>query len=246
MRVGLFVTCLVDAIRPNIGLSTVKLLEEAGCEVVYPKSQTCCGQPAYNSGDRKSSQALAKKLMTEFSDVDYIVIPSGSCAGMIKVHYEELFDESPDLKAKAQWLAARTYELTDFLETVLGVESFATPFRGSITYHDSCAGLRELGVKKQPRSLLQKIPDLEIVELPGAEECCGFGGTFSVKYGDISGRIVDLKCDDVESTEADALVLGDLGCMMNIEGRLRRRGNKTTKVLHVSEVLAGMISDDSE
>jgi len=129
---------------------------------------------------------------------------------------------------------------------VLGVESFATTFRGSITYHDSCAGLRELGVKKQPRSLLQKIPDLEIVELPGAEECCGFGGTFSVKYGDISGRIVDLKCDDVESTEADALVLGDLGCMMNIEGRLRRRGNKTTKVLHVSEVLAGMMSDDSE
>ena len=165
---------------------------------------------------------------------------------MIKTHYEDLLGDSPDDEAKVQWLSARTYELTDFLVNVLNVDSFDTSFQGTITYHDSCAGLRELGVKEHPRKLLGSLPYVELKEMPGAEQCCGFGGTFSVKYGDISSRIVDLKCDDVESTEADALVLGDLGCMLNIEGKLRRRGNHKTKVLHIAEVLTGRNGEETE
>ena len=246
MRVGLFITCLADFMRPDIGLAVVKLLEREGCEVVFPEEQTCCGQPAYNSGDRASAIRLAKKLISEFSDVDYIVVPSGSCGGMIKTHYEDLFSSSTTERSEIEWLSARTYELTDFLVNVLNVNSFETEFQGSVTYHDSCAGLRELGIKKQPRALLEKLPHVELKELPGAEQCCGFGGAFSVKYGDISSRIVDLKCDDIEATDADAVVLGDLGCMINIEGRLRRRGNDNTQVLHIAEVLAGNLADESE
>ncbi|MBA4740908.1 MAG: (Fe-S)-binding protein [Burkholderiales bacterium] len=246
MRVGLFVTCLADLMRPSIGLAALELLERAGCEVIFPENQTCCGQPAYNAGDRHTARDLARKVVSEFSDVDYVVIPSGSCGGMIKTHYEDLLGDSPDDEAKVQWLSARTYELTDFLVNVLNVDSFDTSFQGTITYHDSCAGLRELGVKEQPRKLLRSLPYVELKEMPGAEQCCGFGGTFSVKYGDISSRIVDLKCDDVESTEADALVLGDLGCMLNIEGKLRRRGNHKTKVLHIAEVLTGRNGEETE
>lgn len=246
MRVGLFVSCLVDVMRPSIGLAALELLERAGCEVIFPENQTCCGQPAYNAGDRHTARDLARKVVSEFSDVDYVVIPSGSCGGMIKTHYEDLLGDSPDDEAKVQWLSARTYELTDFLVNVLNVDSFDTSFQGTITYHDSCAGLRELGVKEQPRKLLGSLPYVELKEMPGAEQCCGFGGTFSVKYGDISSRIVDLKCDDVESTEADALVLGDLGCMLNIEGKLRRRGNHKTKVLHIAEVLTGRNGEETE
>lgn len=244
MRVGLFVTCLADLMRPSIGLAALRLLEQAGCEVVVPRTQTCCGQPAYNAGERAAAQALARKLLDEFSDCDYVVAPSGSCSGMIKTHYAELLSESPDIKAKAEWLAARTWELTDFLVNVAGLDEVASRFDGTVTYHDSCAGLREMGVKSQPRELLSKVAGLTIREMDGAEQCCGFGGTFAVKYGDISARLADLKCEDVEKTSADALVLGDLGCMLNIEGKLRRRGNKHTKVLHVAEVLAGMTGDE--
>ncbi len=244
MRVGLFVTCLADLMRPSIGLAALKLLEQAGCEVVVPRTQTCCGQPGYNSGERSAAQALARKLVAEFSDCDYVVVPSGSCSGMIKTHYSELLADSPDVKAKAEWLAARTWELTDFLVNVAGLDGVTARFDGTVTYHDSCAGLREMGVKSQPRELLSKVAGLTIREMDGAEECCGFGGTFAVKYGDISARLADLKCDDVEKTSADALVLGDLGCMLNIEGKLRRRGNKHTRVLHVAEVLAGMTGDE--
>jgi L-lactate dehydrogenase complex protein LldE len=244
MRVGLFVTCLADLMRPSIGLAALKLLEQAGCEVVVPRSQTCCGQPGYNSGDRAAAQALARKLVTEFSDCDYVVAPSGSCAGMIKTHYSELLRETPDIQAKAEWLAARTWELTDFLVNVVHLDEVAARFDGTITYHDSCAGLREMGVKTQPRELLAKVPGLTIREMEGAEQCCGFGGTFAIKYGEISARLADLKCEDVEKVGADALVLGDLGCMLNIEGKLRRRGDKHTKVLHVAEVLVGMTGDE--
>ncbi len=244
MRVGLFVTCLADLMRPSIGLAALKLLEQAGCEVVVPRSQTCCGQPGYNSGDRPAAQALARKLVGEFSDCDYVVAPSGSCAGMIKTHYSELLRETPDLQAKAEWLAARTWELTDFLVNVVHLDEVTARFDGTITYHDSCAGLREMGVKDQPRELLAKVPGLTIREMEGAEQCCGFGGTFAIKYGEISARLADLKCEDVEKVGADALVLGDLGCMLNIEGKLRRRGDKHTRVLHVAEVLAGMTGDE--
>jgi len=244
MRVGLFVTCLADLMRPSIGLAALRLLEQAGCEVVVPRTQTCCGQPGYNSGDRSGAQAMARKLISEFGDCDYVVVPSGSCSGMIKTHYAELLSDVPADKTKAEWLAARTWELTDFLVNVAGLEKIDARFEGSITYHDSCAGLREMGVKSQPRQLLAKVEGLTIREMGGAEECCGFGGTFAIKYGDISARLADLKCDDVTKSEADAVVLGDLGCMLNIEGRLRRRGDERTKVLHVAEVLAGLSGEE--
>jgi len=240
MKVGLFVTCLVDLMRPSIGFASLKLLESAGYEVTVPASQTCCGQPAYNSGDRKSAQALARKVIEEFAGCDYIVVPSGSCGGMIRAHFPELLAEFPELTAQVAALARKTYELTDFLVNVARTSSVPGQFSGSVTYHDSCSGLRELGVKAQPRALLSKVAGLSIKEMAQPEQCCGFGGTFAVKYGEISARIADLKCEDAQATGADALVLGDLGCMMNIEGRLRRRGDQTTRVLHVAEVLAGM------
>jgi len=246
MRVGLFVTCLADLMRPSIGLAALKLLEKAGCEVVFPQSQTCCGQPAYNSGDRAAAQSLARKLISEFEDCDYIVVPSGSCSGMIKTHYPELLAGFPELQAKVEWLAARTWELTDFLVNVTNLKDVDARFDGTVTYHDSCAGLREMGVKKQPRELLSRVAGLSLREMESPEECCGFGGTFSIKYGDISSRLAELKCEDIEKTEADALVLGDLGCMLNIEGRLRRRGDNKTKVLHVAEVLAGMSGEETQ
>ena len=240
MKVGLFVTCLVDLMRPSIGFAALKLLEEAGCEVLVPAGQTCCGQPGYNSGDRHAAQALAKKLIQEFDACEHVVIPSGSCAGMIATHYTELLAEFPQWQEKARALSKKTFELTDFLVNVLKIEKVSGRFDGSVTYHDACSGLRELHIKNQPRNLLAKISGLTLKEMHQPEQCCGFGGTFAVKYGEISSRIADLKCEDVQSAGADALVLGDLGCMLNIEGRLRRRGDARTRVLHVAEVLAGM------
>lgn len=244
VRVGLFVTCLVDLMRPRIGFAALKLLESAGCEVVVPLSQTCCGQPAYNSGDTPAARMLAEKVLNEFSGVDYVVAPSGSCAGMIRTHYPGMFLDDPALAERVASLCARTYELTDFLVSVLKLDSVPGSLRGKITYHDSCAGLRELGVKEQPRALLRKMPGLDIVEMNGAEECCGFGGTFSVKFGAVSSRIAEKKCLNIQAAGADAVVLGDLGCMLNIEGRLRRMGDEKTQVLHVAEVLAGDVDVD--
>jgi L-lactate dehydrogenase complex protein LldE len=238
VRVGLFVTCLVDLMRPRIGFAALRLLEAAGCEVVVPRTQTCCGQPGYNSGDRAGARRLAQKLIAEFEDCEYVVAPSGSCAGMVRAHYPELFSDLPEWGQRVQALAARTYELTDFLVRVAKLERPPGRWQGSVTYHDSCSGLRELGIKAQPRTLLAKIPGLQLLEMEEAEACCGFGGTFAVKFGAVSTRIVDVKCDRVAAAKADAVVLGDLGCMLNIEGRLRRRGD-TTRVLHVAEVLAG-------
>jgi L-lactate dehydrogenase complex protein LldE len=239
VRVGLFVTCLVDLLRPRIGFAALKLLEAAGCQVVVPATQTCCGQPGYNSGERAGAQRLALKLLEEFADCDHVVVPSGSCAGMIRVHYPELLQDFPAHREAVERLCAKTYELTDFLVRVAQLQAVPGRFSGTVTYHDACSGLRELRVKRQPRELLAKVQGLALAELPGAEQCCGFGGTFAVKFGEISTRIVDRKCQAIEATGADAVVLGDLGCMLNIEGRLRRRGNHRTRVLHVAEVLAG-------
>ena len=244
MRVGLFVTCLVDLVRPRIGLSALKLLEGAGCEVVVPATQTCCGQPGYNSGERAAAQALARKVLAEFARCDYVVTPSGSCGGMIKAHYPELLSEFPELESEVQRLAERTWELADFLTGVLGVQDVPGRFHGIVTYHDSCSGLRELGVKSQPRQLLSRVSGLTLKEMSTPEQCCGFGGTFAVKFGAISARIADQKCDDIAGTGASAVVLGDLGCILNIEGRLRRRGDMKTQVLHFAEVLAG-VTDES-
>ena len=239
MRVGLFVTCLVDLMRPRIGFAALRLLKAAGCEVIVPETQTCCGQPGYNSGDRHSAKALALKIVREFAVCDCLVAPSGSCAGMIREHYPRLFSEQPQHLEKIRELSRRTYELTDFLVNVAKLEKIPGSFHGSVTYHDSCSGLRELGVKSQPRRLLAKVPGLQLTEMQTCETCCGFGGTFSVKMGDISTRMADNKCAAIQASGADAVALGDLGCMLNIEGRLRRRGDRKTRVLHVAEILAG-------
>jgi len=239
MRVGFFATCLVDAMRPQIGLAAVKLLEQAGCTVEVPPRQTCCGQPAYNSGDRRTARALAEQVLREFEGFDYVVLPSGSCGASIKGDYPDLFRDDPDLRARFEALAARTYELTDFLVSVCRIDRLQSRFAGRITYHDSCSGLRYLGVREQPRKLLALLPAVELTEMDDAQQCCGFGGTFAVKYGDISGAIVGDKCRNIQASGADAVVLGDLGCMLNIEGRLRRSGDERTRVLHIAQVLAG-------
>lgn len=239
MRVGLFVTCLVDLMRPRIGFAAIKLLEAAGCEVVVPRAQTCCGQPAYNSGDRASARALAAKVLDEFEGFDYVVVPSGSCGGMIRTRFPDLFMDDPAGLERCRRLCERTYELTDFLVNVARLGAIPGNLNKTITYHDSCAGLRELSIKSQPRQLLAKVRGLKLVEMEEAETCCGFGGTFAVKFGEISTHIAERKCANIVASGADAVVLGDLGCMLNIEGRLRRRGDMKTKVLHVAEVLAG-------
>ena len=226
--------------RPRIGFAALRLLEAAGCEVSVPRTQTCCGQPGYNAGDRASAQALARKVIDEFAGFDYVVAPSGSCAGTIRTQYPELFRDRPAERERAIALGARTYELTDFLVNVARLERVPGEFRGIVTYHDSCSGLRELAVRAQPRALLARVPGLALKEMAESEACCGFGGLFSVKYGDIATHIAERKCAQVAATGADALVLGDLGCMLHIEGRLRRRGDSRTRVFHVAEVLAGV------
>ncbi|MCL4802235.1 MAG: (Fe-S)-binding protein [Burkholderiales bacterium] len=239
MRVGLFVTCLVDLMRPRIGFAALRLLEAAGCEVVVPGTQTCCGQPGYNSGDRASARALATKMLDEFEGFEYVVAPSGSCAGMIRTHYPDLFRDEPVTLDRIRRLCAKTYELTDFLASVARLDAVPGAFDGTVTYHDSCSGLRELGVQAQPRALLARVAGLELAEMKDSTVCCGFGGTFSVKFGDVSAAMAEKKCANIAASGADAVVLGDLGCMLNIEGRLRRGGDERTRVLHVAEVLAG-------
>jgi L-lactate dehydrogenase complex protein LldE len=239
LRVGFFITCLVDLMRPEIAEAAVALLESAGCSVEVPMSQTCCGQPGYNSGDSATARDLARKYLDEFERFDYVVMPSGSCGGMVRHHYPALFADEPDLRIRIGALAARTWELTAFLHDVLKIRSLPGRFEGDVTYHDSCAGLRELGVQAQPRALLALQPGVRLTEMQDARACCGFGGTFAIKYGDISSAIVDEKIERIHASGAPCVVLGDLGCMLNIEGRLRRTGDTTTRVLHVAQVLAG-------
>ena len=238
MRVGFFVTCLVDIIRPTVGFAAVKLLEDAGCKVVVP-SQTCCGQPAYNAGDRSTAKDLAKQAIEAFEDCDYVVTPSGSCGGMLATHYRELFAGEPDMAAKAERFASKAHELVSFLVDVLGVEKVAARYDGTVAYHDSCAGLRELDVKAQPRRLLAGVEGLTLVELDQAETCCGFGGLFATKYGELSNAIVSRKTDDIRGAKADTLLAGDLGCLLNMAGKLQREGS-AVKARHVAEILAGM------
>jgi L-lactate dehydrogenase complex protein LldE len=238
MKVGLFVTCLVDLSRPSVGFAAIRLLEANGCEVVVPEAQTCCGQPGYNSGAREISKSIARKVLAEFRDCDYIVAPSGSCSGQVKVHYvEDLFHGEPE-EPEFRALAAKWYELSDFLVNVLKVSAVPGRFEGQVTYHDSCSGLRELGVKRQPRELLEKA-GATLAEMPEAEKCCGFGGTFSIKLGDISTRMAANKCASIRQSGAKVIAGGDLGCLLNIEGRLRREGDMETRVLHYAEIIAG-------
>ena len=237
-RVGLFATCLVDLMRPSVGFAAAKLIEDAGCIVEVPR-QTCCGQPAFNSGDRMTARALAEQTIDAFAHYDYIVAPSGSCAGQLKVHYPELFHGDPNWLPRADAFAAKVFELVSFLVDVLGVTRVDAAYEGKVTYHDSCSGLRELDVRVQPRRLLGTVRGLALTEMADAETCCGFGGTFCTKYPDISNVIVAKKAANAAATGADMLLAGDLGCLMNMAGKLAREGH-AIEVRHIAEVLAGM------
>ena len=237
-RVALFVTCLVDLHRPTVGFAAIRLLEQAGCQVEVPRAQTCCGQPAYNSGDRETARDLARSILEAFGGYDYVVVPSGSCCGMLRHHLPTLFEDDPNLRARAEALAERTHELVSFLTDVMGLERVAGAASGTVTYHDSCSGLRELGIKAQPRRLLTGL-GLTIKEMAEPEVCCGFGGTFCVKYPEISTRMVADKAADIAQSGAETLLAGDLGCLLNMAGRLKREGS-AVKARHVAEVLAGM------
>jgi L-lactate dehydrogenase complex protein LldE len=242
VRVGLFVTCLVDLFRPSVGFAAVKLLEAAGCTVEVPLAQTCCGQPAYNSGDRGDAKAVARGVIAAFAPFDYVVVPSGSCGGMIKTHYPALFAGEKDRAEDAKRLAAKTHELVSFLADVVGWDAITARFDGVVTYHDACSGLRELGVKEQPRRLLGKVQGLRLAELATPDVCCGFGGTFCVKYPEISDRMVSDKAADIEATGAGTVLAGDMGCLLNIAGKLSRRGSRVA-TRHVAEMLAGMTDE---
>jgi L-lactate dehydrogenase complex protein LldE len=232
-RVGLFVTCLVDLIRPQIGFAAVRLLEQAGCDVVVPAVQTCCGQPAWNAGADRHAREIARQVVAVFSVFDHVVAPSGSCAGMIRRHYPEVLENDPAALA----LAAKTHELTSFLVNVRGMTGVAAKCSARACYHDSCSSLREMKVRDQPRQLLASVEGLALSELSDGEVCCGFGGLFSVKYPEISERMADDKIADAGATGADMLIGGDLGCLLHLEGRMRRQG-RSMRVRHVAEVLA--------
>lgn len=238
-QVGLFATCLVDALRPTIGFAAAKLLEDAGCIVSVPELQVCCGQPAYNTGDRKAAAAIARQTIALFEQFDYVVAPSGSCAAMLRLHFPDLLSDDPAWAPRAVALGEKCWELTAFLTDVRGVKAVESDFHGTVTYHDSCAGLRELGVQDQPRTLLASIDGLTMKDHPTADVCCGFGGTFCIKYGEISTAMTDAKIDAVLATGAGMVVAGDLGCLLAIAGRLSRRGDRV-EARHVAELLAGM------
>ena len=238
-RVGLFVTCLVDAMRPSVGFAALKLLRDAGCRVEVPEAQTCCGQPAFNSGDTADAAVLARRFIEIFEGYDYVVAPSGSCVGMTRVHYAEALANDPAWADRARRLGERTYELMSFLADVMHFAPADVRLETSFTYHDSCSGLRELGIHDQPRALLGKVAGLTLKPLEGNDVCCGFGGTFCVKYPAISNAVVSEKAEAIERSGAKLLLGGDLGCLMNMAGKLKRKGS-SVRTLHAAEVLAGM------
>ncbi len=238
-KVALFVTCLVDLFRPRVGFASIKLLEDVDCDVVVPPAQTCCGQPAYNSGDRDDTCDIAMNVIQTFEPYDYVVAPSGSCASMLMKHYPGLFSDDDPWHARATAFSEKTHELVSFLTDIMGMTAVEAKLQGNVTYHDSCSGLRELGISSQPRKLLETVEGLSITEMKDSDVCCGFGGTFCVKYADISNAIVSKKTATIKSTGADLLLAGDLGCLMNMAGKLKREGSDI-KVRHVAEVLAGM------
>lgn len=241
-RVGLFVTCLADLVRPQVGFAAVKLLEAAGCTVSVPRAQTCCGQPAWNAGDDKNAAALARAVIDAFEEFDYVVAPSGSCAGMLRSHYPNVLKDDPVYAARARALAAKSHELISFLVNERGMKKVAARYDGKVCYHDSCSSLREMGVKSEPRELLASVEGLTLEELRDPGTCCGFGGLFSVKYPEISGRLADDKIADAVKSGADTLVGADLGCLLHLAGRMKRQGNDI-RVRHVAEVLANMADE---
>lgn len=238
MQVSLFITCLIDHLWPEIGTSAVAVLRRAGCRVVFDRRQTCCGQPAFNTGYRNEARKLAKRFIEIFeeSEADAIVSPSGSCTAMVH-HFHELFPDDEQWRRRARSVAERTHEFADFLVNVLGVEKVGARFRGRVTWHDACHGLRDLNIHSEPRRLIQNVRGVEFVELPNADACCGFGGTFSVKYPEISVAILDSKIEAIEKAGVRAVVSGDASCLMQIGGRLARQ-QSSVQVLHLAELLA--------
>lgn len=238
MRVALFVTCLIDTMRPQAAFASIQLLEQAGCQVDVPDQQTCCGQPAYNNGDTDNARKLARHTIDALQGYDYIVIPSGSCAGMMIHHYPRLLADEPEWLARAEALASSSYELTRFLHDIVKFTPTAScPHK--LTYHDSCSCRRELGIQQEPRQLLTGMDGLVLNEMEETEVCCGFGGTFSVTYPEISSQMVANKAGNVEASGAELLAAADLGCLLNISGKLSRE-KSPVRVFHIAEVLAGM------
>ncbi|GIP45778.1 Fe-S oxidoreductase [Paenibacillus sp. J45TS6] len=235
MKVSLFITCLSDAIYPAVGEAMVRILAKYGVTLQFPNVQTCCGQPAYNSGYFDEARTAARTILEAFEDSDFVVSPSGSCTYMIH-HYEDLFKDDPVLAEQARRLEAKTYEFTQFLVQVMGITDIGARFPHKVTYHPSCHGSRLLGVKEEPMALLAGVRDIEFIPLPFAEDCCGFGGTFAVKMADISGAMVTEKAEHIVETEAEVLVGLDMACLMNIAGQLRFQ-NKPVRVMHLAELL---------
>jgi L-lactate dehydrogenase complex protein LldE len=236
-RVSLFVTCLVDQLFPKIGLAMADVLERVGYECEFREAQTCCGQPAFNSGFTSEARDVALHFLRTFETADYVVVPSGSCCSMIRHHFGDLFTNDPEAEKAAAALAPRVFEFSEFLTAVAGVEDVGAAYNGLVTYHDSCHALREMKIKDQPRRLLAKVRGLELREMQPAEECCGFGGTFSVKMGELSGDMLEGKIQAIAETHADAVVSIDPSCLMQIEGGLRRHG-LPIRSMHLAEILA--------
>lgn len=237
-RVALFITCLGDLFYPQVGEATVKILRRVGVEVDFPSRQTCCGQPAFNSGFHRVTRHLAEHFVDVFADAECIVTPFGSCAALVKNEYPHLFDDDPHMRERVTALGARTYEITSFLVNILGVDDFGASFAGRVTYHDGCHAYRGLGIYDAPRRLLANVKGLELIEMESPVWCCGFGGTFSVRMPDVSGAILDEKIRRIQATGADAVVSTEFGCMMNIAGGLSRRG-LPQRVVHIASLLAG-------
>lgn len=242
MRTAIYVTCLVDQVWPEVGLAAAALLRHAGCEVVFDEAQTCCGQPACNTGYPGHGRALAQNVITQWErlGVEALVLPSGSCAAQIH-HYPGLFADDASWRERAERLAERTFELGQFLVHERKLTSVPGRFAGTVGWHDACHGLRDLGIRAEPRALLRMVPGLTLHELPFADACCGFGGTFAVKYPEISVAIADRKVEAIAKAEVDAVVSGDVSCLMHLRGRLQRLGSKV-KALHLAEVLAAGVS----
>lgn len=236
MKVSLFITCLVDQFFPNVGISMVRLLRQQGIEVDFPTVQTCCGQPAFNSGHTEEARQVAKTILDAFEDADYVVTPSGSCAGMIHHYYPYLFQDDKRERKRVETLIEKTYEFSQFLVNVVKVRDLQGSFPYRVTYHPSCHGSRLLGIQEEPLLLLQQLKGIELIPLPNQEDCCGFGGTFSVKMSGLSSAMVKEKCDWILTTKAEVLVGTDMGCLMNIEGNLRQR-QESIRVLHLAEIL---------
>lgn len=235
---SLMITCLADMFFPEVGVAMVTLLRRLGVRVAFPAGQTCCGMPLFNSGYHADAAKVAERTVRLFEGAEHVVVPSGSCAWMVKTEYPGLLKGNPALRAAAESLACRTRELSQFLVEVLGVTRVESDFTGRVTYHDSCHLLRGLGESRAPRALLRGVPGVELVELPGADQCCGFGGSFSVRLPEVSTAILDKKLASVEATGADCLVACDGGCLMQMKGGLSRRGSRV-RPLHLAQILAG-------